>query len=74
MCRSALYNIHFIPQVHEVLVGPLFLLRDEIIAFDANNKSCGKLERDAEEGSFRDLVESHLIKQIIDTRDGDFSR
>ncbi len=74
MCRSALYNLHFIPQVHEVLIGPLFLLRDEIIALDTNDKSCGKLERDAEEGSFRDLMESHLIEQIIDTRDRDFSR
>jgi hypothetical protein len=74
MCRSALYNLHFISQVHEVVIGPLFLLRDDIIALDTNNKSCCKLERDAEEGSFRDLVESHLIEQIIDTRDGDFSR
>ena len=74
MCCSALYNLHFISQVYEVLIGPFFLLRDQIIALDANNKPCCKLKRDAEEGSFRDLVESHLIEQITDTRDGDFSR
>lgn len=62
MCRSALHNLHFISQVHKVLIRPFFLLSDDIISLDTNDKSCCELERDAEEGSFRDLVESHLIK------------
>ena len=68
MCRSALYNLHFISQVHELLIGPFFLFLNDIIAFDSDNKSCCKLERDAEKSPFRDLVESHLIKHINETR------
>jgi len=70
MHRSTLYNLHFISQIHKVLIGTLFLLGDETIALYSDDKPFFKLEWDAEEGSFGNLVKSHLLKQIINTRDG----
>jgi hypothetical protein len=71
MHRSTLYNLHFIPQIHKVLIGTPFLLGDETITLYSNDKPIYKLKWDAEEGSFGNLVKSHLLKQIINARDGD---
>jgi len=70
---STLYNLHFISQIHKVLIGTLFLLGDEAIALYSDDKPFCKLKWDAEESSFGNLVKPHLLKQIINTRDGDRS-
>src|SRR6266850_7248485 len=64
----------FCLQIHKVLIGALFLLCNETIALDSNDKSSCKLEWDAEESSFWDLMKSHLFKQIVNARDGDRCR
>jgi hypothetical protein len=61
----AFYNLHFVPKIRKVLVGTLFLLGNESIALDTNDKSCCKPEGDAKESSFCGLVEPYLLEQVI---------
>jgi hypothetical protein len=71
MHRSTLYDLHFISQIHKILIGTLFLLGDESITLYSDDKPFCKLEWDAEVCSFGNLVKPHLLKQIVNTRDGD---
>lgn len=73
MHRSTLYNLHLISQIHKVLVGTLFLLGDEAITFYSDDKPICELEWDAEESSFGNFMKPHLIKQIVNTGDGNRS-
>jgi hypothetical protein len=73
-CCSTLHDLHFISQINKVLIGALFLLGNKTIPHGTNDKSICKLEWDAKESTFWDLVESHLLEQIINTRDRDGGR